>query len=378
MLNLTEIAARIKQPELCVASDIDSLKTLCETYPYSQLFPLLYLKTLAKTNDVRLDSELQKYAFRISNRAVLFDLLHNREQQAEKIIIPVENEVSTTFIETETIVNTQEVAPLQEIVTPVVVEEIQHESDEKQPIEIVEEKALEIVETTEITQEATNPIEETHSADSELPSIEEDLLLALNIPTAVYSLEAEETKKQQVASKNENEVTPIVDLEAEKQKLIAALTASKPLIPVQSLTETDVVEEKKEETQEIAGPRSFTSWLKSSSQEAPKLEQDPIQKVDPTALIDRFIQTEPKISPAKEKLFEDRVEKKELYNPTKKAKESLDDSQLPVSETLAKIFAAQGNYPKAISAYQQLMLIFPEKKVFFASQIEDLNKKLNT
>ena len=49
---------------------------------------------------------------------------------------------------------------------------------------------------------------------------------------------------------------------------------------------------------------------------------------------------------------------------------------MPVSETLAKIFAVQGNYPKAIFAYEQLILLIPEKKAFFASQIQELKKKI--
>ena len=58
-----------------------------------------------------------------------------------------------------------------------------------------------------------------------------------------------------------------------------------------------------------------------------------------------------------------------FFSPVKKAKESLDVANLPVSETLAKVFESQGNYTMAKSTYEQLILIFPEKKSFFADQI---------
>ena len=48
---------------------------------------------------------------------------------------------------------------------------------------------------------------------------------------------------------------------------------------------------------------------------------------------------------------------------------------MPVSETLARIFELQGNLPKAIYVYEQLSLIFPKKKTYFASQINLLKKK---
>jgi len=69
--------------------------------------------------------------------------------------------------------------------------------------------------------------------------------------------------------------------------------------------------------------------------------------------------------------------KREFFSPVKKAKESLNEETLPVSETLAKIYQMQGNISKAIYVYQQLSLIIPEKKTYFASQIKSLKKKLN-
>ena len=95
-------------------------------------------------------------------------------------------------------------------------------------------------------------------------------------------------------------------------------------------------------------------------------------------IVEQFIKEEPSISrPQKTEKQEERP-KTEFYSPLKKAKSSLDETSLPVSETLAKIFAAQGNFPKAIYAYQQLILIYPEKKIFFVTQIEELTNKLNT
>ena len=67
--------------------------------------------------------------------------------------------------------------------------------------------------------------------------------------------------------------------------------------------------------------------------------------------------------------------KKEFFSPVKKAKESVDENKMPVSETLARIFELQGNLPKAIYVYEQLSLIFPKKKPYFASQINLLKKK---
>jgi hypothetical protein len=80
------------------------------------------------------------------------------------------------------------------------------------------------------------------------------------------------------------------------------------------------------------------------------------------ALIDKFILEEPKISKPKTAFF----------NATESAvRSNLDEDEI-VSETLAKLYASQGNVIKAVHIYQKLSLLNQEKSRYFAAQIENL------
>jgi hypothetical protein len=79
-------------------------------------------------------------------------------------------------------------------------------------------------------------------------------------------------------------------------------------------------------------------------------------------LIDKFIREEPRISKPKATFF----------NPTDSAIRSNYDDEDIVSETLALLYAEQGNIPKAIHIYQKLSLLNQEKSRYFAAQIEKL------
>jgi hypothetical protein len=80
------------------------------------------------------------------------------------------------------------------------------------------------------------------------------------------------------------------------------------------------------------------------------------------ALIDKFIRDEPTIS----------RQGLSLYHPSghSSADESEEDDL--VSETLAILYAEQGNLPKAIRIYEKLSLLNQEKSRYFAAQIQKL------
>ncbi len=68
----------------------------------------------------------------------------------------------------------------------------------------------------------------------------------------------------------------------------------------------------------------------------------------------------------------------EFFNPQKVgAKSTLEDFTV-VSETLARIYFEQEKYELARQAYQALGLKYPEKSVYFAARLKEIDEKLNT
>ncbi|MFD0964306.1 hypothetical protein [Pseudofulvibacter geojedonensis] len=83
-------------------------------------------------------------------------------------------------------------------------------------------------------------------------------------------------------------------------------------------------------------------------------------------LIDKFIATNPKISPVKK-----------TVSLTNLAKENNFNSDELMTETLAKVYLEQKNYKKAKQAYRILSLKYPEKSSFFADRIREIKKLEN-
>lgn len=84
-------------------------------------------------------------------------------------------------------------------------------------------------------------------------------------------------------------------------------------------------------------------------------------------LIDQFLEKTPVISKLK------KTENEEIESEIDYSNQSFD---FPVSETFAKILVKQAKYPLALEVFEQLCLKFPEKKTYFATQINEINEKI--
>ena len=116
---------------------------------------------------------------------------------------------------------------------------------------------------------------------------------------------------------------------------------------------------------------SFQEWLQlariepiirekdnSTSTETKPLDEEKKKKAE---LIDKFIETNPKISPVKHST-----------TSTTFPESNKTDTSYLMTETLARVYLEQKKYQKAIQAYEILILKYPEKSSFFADRISDI------
>jgi len=102
----------------------------------------------------------------------------------------------------------------------------------------------------------------------------------------------------------------------------------------------------------------------------PPLSTDPFQGTEDqrNKIIDQFIEKQATLRPIRP------GEGPEPIDRSGKSAELDDDL---ITDTLAKIYLAQGFYSRAIEAYQKLSLKFPEKNSYFAAQIEEIKKLMS-
>ncbi|WP_066511245.1 hypothetical protein [Rufibacter sp. DG15C] len=96
----------------------------------------------------------------------------------------------------------------------------------------------------------------------------------------------------------------------------------------------------------------------------------PVAKLDvQLSIIDQFLKSNPKLKSMAHSQQKNEPQE-DLSAKSSKIKKNL------ASENLALIFIKQGKFKKALKIYEQLIMKFPEKKSYFAEQIEKLRNEL--
>ena len=171
-------------------------------------------------------------------------------------------------------------------------------------------------------------------------------------------------------------VHPKTILEQQQKALeLSILTSIK-----EATNNNDTISENKSESViELGKPIDFTPNEKHSFQEWLQLSRtQPIdrsiennsktfedsmeeERKKKAALIDKFIETNPKIAPIKPGSA-----------PAPQFELNSSDNTHLMTETLARVYLEQKKYQKAIQAYEILILKYPEKSSFFADRISDI------
>ncbi|MGL5112924.1 MAG: tetratricopeptide repeat protein [Flavobacterium sp.] len=91
------------------------------------------------------------------------------------------------------------------------------------------------------------------------------------------------------------------------------------------------------------------------------VEEEEEERKKKAAIIDKFIETNPKIAPLKAG-----------STPAVQFELNATDNTHLMTETLARVYLEQKKYQKAIQAYEILILKYPEKSSFFADHITEI------
>ena len=346
-MNTKDYTSLLNKPYSLNERQTAELETLLSEFPFLQSARAIYLKGLYNQDSFRYNTELKKTAAYTTDRSLLFDFITSEQFQSVDATAFIENEKALQSIN----VNDSEVL-----------------ETENESIYIPEPEPIYI----HIPVPVVNKLEE--SIKQSIKAVEE--LKPIDPPTTDTDTKLEESIKRSIqavegAQEPQTEI-PVTELVTGVEQVIQ---------PEPEASETII--EETEQKLEIGKPlefnssetHSFAEWLKlskltpinregevkkepESEEKTPEISETISKKME---LIDKFIETNPKIAPVKNS----------TPSPVNIERSTTDNSML-MTETLARVYLEQKKYSKAIQAYQILILKYPEKSVFFADRILDI------
>ena len=317
-MNREEFIQLMNHPELLDKSSVDEMRELIDEFPYFQSGHLLYLKNLHLLDNIRFPSQLKVSAAYITDREVLYHLLHQKKPET----IPAESESEPKTVTPDT----------------------DQETSREEPMILIDEDE-------EIIQQelgGIDPEKEIKAAEEGSISLQTSNLSMVNdLLNFEYSVDYEVQPRPDIKEPDEEQEKQVESEQEVQEK------------PVDSnITSTERF--------------SFAVWLDLMQEKTIHDEVDTpavLSARDKTKdeLVDKFLSSDPKIIASDEP----DEEPEDISVPSVTEDDGL------ISDTLARIYVKQGYYSKAIFTYEKLSLKFPEKSSYFASQIEKIQQLIN-
>ena len=386
-MNKEIIHSALKNPEVLSESSIRELLAVSEQFPYFGAAQVLLTKAFRDSNDHRFTDQLHQAALYSGDRTKLYywlkkefvkptatEILNEKAIPEEKIEVPVEDMAPKTssladLILAEESEITSDLAgsdgtSVVALVSPTVTEV---------PVELVKEaitanpapKAGELIDA-----EPENEMAVVKAAD--IDPYERELLLEAMQSSIEIELQHEKNDEEPLPDDNSYAAliyrrSQRIQFTSESEKKSDHLKLEEAYVPEAT---TDWIRPTKEE---IAGNKEEEEFEEEG--DLPAFDHYPLShgskkiqvadsKTHQRDLIDKFIRLEPNI--ARGKVAE--------YPTGNIAKESLEEDFSFITETMAQLFAKQGKMDKARKAYKKLIEQHPEKSIYFAAQLKNLDK----
>lgn len=365
-MNSTRLEKYMSNPALLDSSTLPEIEHLAHEFPYFQIAHIMLALNSRNVNHIRYSSRLKIAAAYAGDRGLL--RRHIERLSETSGVFPAEKLAPEVFLSAEIAEAKEEIiAKIPETVPHA--PEIEEIEQSVEPIEVI---------TSEIPEVHPEKLSsEISAADNRLPDARDEEAHLLHLRDIVNRRLAEiahESKKEPIHDTltNDSLTAGIENTSAEDEPGIQVENQSQPVI---SHFEEDASfpDDLLLEGLQLSIYSLEKSLEREGGELSPDLTNDDADhrktsgiEASNKAIIDRFIETEPRISKPK----------KEFFNPVDKALKSTVDQEDIVTETLAKIYLSQGNHEKAIKIYRRLSLNIPEKSTYFAAQIAKIQDDL--